>query len=130
MLIPEAIYFVAGYWALVLLVALVVTYEWRTTRRLMRHSAAVEDLLDRAFAEDKTLFTRVEDVEKNIRQLCERQGQLALSGDGRPFDLAIDLVRRGAKAENLVTSFGLSSGEARLMQLMHGRGQDGDQAAS
>ncbi len=121
MLIPEAVYFVAGYWALVLLVSAVCTYEWRATRRLARQLEHLDGLLEQCFSGNQIVDTRIEELEKHIRRLCECQSKLALSGEGRSFDLAIDLVRQGGDMEKLVSRFGLSQGEARLVALMHGR---------
>lgn len=53
-------------------------------------------------------------------QMSERLGQLELRGEGRPYDQAIALVRRGADADRLMTNYGLSRGEADLLALVHG----------
>jgi len=50
----------------------------------------------------------------------ERLGQLELRGEGRPYDQAIALVRRGADADRLMANYGLSRGEADLVALVHG----------
>ncbi len=54
-------------------------------------------------------------------QMGERLGQLELRGEGRPYDQAIALVRRGADADRLISHYGLSRGEADLVALVHGR---------
>ncbi len=120
MLIPETVFFVIGFWTLVALVLALATHEWLATRRLRNQAVKADALLQISQRIACTLELRVEKAEKHIRQLMERQGQLALSGEGRPYDLAIDLVRRGADADKLISNFGMSHGEAHLVTLMHG----------
>ena len=64
---------------------------------------------------------RVRRLDQVCTQMTERLGQLELRGDGRPYDQAIALVRRGADAERLIRNFGLSRGEADLMTRLHRR---------
>lgn len=64
---------------------------------------------------------RLRRLDQVTAQMAERLGQLELRGEGRPYDQAIALVRRGADAERLISHYGLSRGEADLVALVHGR---------
>ncbi len=63
---------------------------------------------------------RLRRLDQITGQMGERLGQLELRGEGRPYDQAIALVRRGADAGRLMTNYGLSRGEADLVALVHG----------
>ncbi len=68
---------------------------------------------------------RLRKTEQACTQLADRLGQLELRGEGRPYDPAIAMVRHGADADRLVRNFGLTRGEADLVELVHGRRKAG-----
>lgn len=68
---------------------------------------------------------RLRKTEQTYAQLADRLGQLELRGEGRPYDQAIAMVRHGADADRLVRNFGLTRGEADLVELVHGRRRAG-----
>ncbi|OGT19964.1 MAG: hypothetical protein A2V90_07835 [Gammaproteobacteria bacterium RBG_16_57_12] len=58
-------------------------------------------------------------LERHVRGLDERQEQLEWSEtSGQAIKHAVDLVKKGANADDLVTSCGLSRGEAELVMLI------------
>lgn len=68
---------------------------------------------------------RLRKTEQACAQLADRMGQIELRGEGRPYDQAIAMVRHGADADRLVRNFGLTRGEADLVELVHGRRKAG-----
>lgn len=56
-----------------------------------------------------------------IEALQRRLDCLEIQPQGRAFDEAISMVERGASQDSLVSSFGLSPGEADLVARMHRR---------
>jgi len=64
---------------------------------------------------------RLRRLDQVTLQMGERLGQLELRGEGRPYDEAIALVRRGGDAERLISSYGLRRGGADLVALVHRR---------
>ncbi|MGD8498099.1 MAG: DUF2802 domain-containing protein [Chromatiales bacterium] len=59
-------------------------------------------------------------VERDIDQLRHRQDQLELRmADAQSYGQAEQLVKRGAGMEELISSCGLSRGEAELVMRMH-----------
>lgn len=59
--------------------------------------------------------------EFRIEALQRRLDCLEIQPQGRSFDDAISMVERGASQDSLVSSFGLSPGEADLVTRMHRR---------
>ena len=98
------------------------------TGRLRRRLAAMEQQFETLRA-DVAASTgigvrageRLRRLDQVTTQMGERLGQIELRGEGRPYDQAIALVRRGADAERLISNYGLSRGEADLVALVHGR---------
>jgi len=99
----------------------------RTARRAIHHTAILEALLtsasqraidienelDALRGKTTALFSRVD-------QVCLRQARLE-SVAGKPgFNEAIIFAKRGADARKLIDTCGLSHGEARLVELLHG----------
>jgi hypothetical protein len=87
--------------------------------------AALRREVERAVAVAAKGGERLRKLEQSGAQLADRLGQLELRGEGRPYDQAIDLVRHGADADRLVRNFGLTRGEADLVELVHGRRRAG-----
>lgn len=60
------------------------------------------------------------ELERKLDELRGRHDRLELRGpEGHPYAQAIALVKRGADTRELVSSFGLSPGEAELLRRMH-----------
>lgn len=109
---------------------MIAAFTWRSQRQLRSRQGLLEADLNRLRREIEVatgisakVSERLRRAEAQARLAGERLGQLELRGEGRPYDQAIDLVRRGAGARNLVQNFGLSQGEADLVALLHGRRQ-------
>lgn len=63
---------------------------------------------------------RLQELEQQLRLLAERQDQAAMrEPESQPFALAIKLARRGATAEELMSTCGLPRGEAELVVMLH-----------
>ena len=111
---------------LVLATVLLVTALVRNSR-LRRRILAIEkqfELLKADVAATTGIGVRAGEklrrLDQVTAQMAERLGQLELRGEGRPYDQAIALVRRGADADRLMSNYGLSRGEADLVALVHG----------
>lgn len=60
-------------------------------------------------------------MEQQVRRLVERQDQVEMySSNSRPYSQAIQLVQRGASVEELISTCGLTRGEAELICVLHG----------
>lgn len=60
-------------------------------------------------------------LEQQVRRLIERQDQIEMRTAGdRPYTQAIQMVQRGADVSELVSSCGLTRGEAELIAMLHG----------
>jgi len=65
---------------------------------------------------------RVKLLEKGLHKQAERQEQMALdqrSPDGVSVKQAVELARKGATVDELVSLCGLSRGEAELLSTLH-----------
>jgi Protein of unknown function (DUF2802) len=112
------------------LALLLAAFAWSfaaTGRRLGHRLAALEGEIERLRGEVNStaglgarIGERVRRLDQLSAQVGERLGQLELRGEGRPYDQAIALVRRGGGADRLVSHYGLSRGEADLVTLLHG----------
>ena len=59
-------------------------------------------------------------LEQRIKRLRERQDQFELQEPGsQPYAQAIRMVRKGADVEELVSTCGLTRGEAELIVMVH-----------
>jgi hypothetical protein len=75
---------------------------------------------------------RVNQMERRLRQLSERQEALGLRQDqlnqedpeARSYTQAIKLAHKGAGVDDLIEVCGLSRGEAELVAMMHRLGKD------
>lgn len=96
------------------------------TRRLAERDATIEEMrrrLDAMTAVQTRVATRLQRLEGEQSRLAERI-VVAESGGGRHLDEAIESARRGASADVLAETFGLSRGEASLIARLHGRLDD------
>lgn len=60
-------------------------------------------------------------LELQLRHLRERQEEFELQEpDSRPYAQAINLVHKGATAEEIVSTCGLTQAEANLIVMLHG----------
>lgn len=77
-----------------------------------------------ALDEIGTTGMRLEALERSVRRLTQRidQLQLAQAPQHDTYDDALELLRRGASAEQLIADCGLTTGEATLLRRLHGRG--------
>jgi len=120
-------------WLAVALAGLGVLFaEWRAVRRLRRTQRESERALtlltkqtESAVAMSVRVSQRLRRAERLLAWSCERVGQLELRNEGRSYDQAIDMVRRGADAGRLISNLGLTRGEAELVTLLHGRRRAG-----
>lgn len=118
---------VLGAWTLVALLGVIVLVaEWRAVRRLRRTQRETERVLSLLNKQTESAVTmsvragrRLKRLEKQLAWASERIGQLEVRNEGRSYDQAITLARRGADPGRLMTNFGLSRGEADLVALMH-----------
>jgi hypothetical protein len=110
--------------ALLLAAAGAVAAFW-TLRRLQEERARVTALQNdlRALCNSAVnVGARINAVEQRLRQLSLRQDQLGMqqqgAGEGRSFDQAAKMVRKGASIDEVVDVCGLSRGEAELVAMM------------
>jgi len=66
---------------------------------------------------------RINQLERRLRQLALRQDELGVQqtqseGEGRTFEQAAKMVRKGASVDEVVEICGLSRGEAELIAMM------------
>ena len=104
-----------------------VLYEIYCVRSLRRKLAKITDhcwRLEKALRGANGVLTRQAAEEQEIRNslagLGQRLGQLELRNSGRSFEQAIDLAGQGEGADRLVSCFGLTEMEAKLVSLLHG----------
>lgn len=64
---------------------------------------------------------RVKRVEQEYSGVADRVDLVELRGATQSFEQAIDSARRGADSGRLAQQFGLSRGEADLVERLHGR---------
>jgi biopolymer transport protein ExbB/TolQ len=118
---------VLGAWLIVALLGLTVLFaEWRAVRQLRWNQRETERLLSLLYQQTESAVTmsvrvgrRLRRAEKQLARTSERLGQLELRVEGRSYDQAITLARRGADANRLMSNLGLSRGEADLVALLH-----------
>jgi hypothetical protein len=56
----------------------------------------------------------------DLVQIGERLGQIELATEERSYEQAISCAERGDDPERLISCFGLTEGEAKLVTLLHG----------
>ena len=104
-----------------------------TARRAFHQSAVTEALLSSTSQRIVELEQEVMTVQgqnagllNRIDQVSSRQARIE-SGSGKTgFNEAIAFARHGANTRELVDTCGLSQGEARLVQVLHGSHVDND----
>ena len=75
---------------------------------------------------NRHLERRVTELQSVVKTLAKREQPVAKPVDGNlPIENAVRMARHGASVDELVRSCGLNIGEARLMQKLHSRAQDG-----
>ena len=122
----------AGDWlaliGLLTAAATIVVMQWQK-RRLAALLAVTDARLKHLERDVRALCStgarvgeRVVEIEQDLRRALQWQSQLELrSPQTEPLRHAINLVERGASADDLVTACGLSRGEAELMARFRSR---------
>jgi hypothetical protein len=114
--------------ALALLASVAAACALRGASRMKaRHAAlegrfaAVQSELDLVAANALRAVQSAQRMQLELTGLSDRLGLVELRSEARPFDQAIDSARRGADSATLTHHFGLSRGEADLVNRLHGR---------
>jgi hypothetical protein len=109
--------------ALSILVIYDLAYVWPLCRR----TAAVAErcrLLEKMFCDLPSLSSQVALLANkgraDLTQIGERLGQLELTTESHSYEQAITSAERGEDAARLISCFGLTEGEAKLVSLLHG----------
>ncbi len=118
---------VIGAWTVFALLGSCVLFaEWRAARMLRCTQSDTANALallnkqtESAVAMSVRVGQKLRRAERQLAWASERLGQLELRSEGRPYDQAIALARRGADAGGLMSTLGLSRGEADLVTLLH-----------
>ena len=119
--------------ALSMLVIYDLAYVWPLCRRM----AAVAErcrLLEQMFCDLPQLSSQVallaDKGRTDLSQIGERLGQLELTTESSSYEQAITSAERGEGPARLISCFGLTEGEAKLVTLLHGeRTKTGDRRA-
>jgi len=132
---PELVGSWAGHWEAAAIAALLVTQllllgtvirlrsAVARNRRRLAHLAPEVSALCSAGTGMGERLVRAEEL---LRRLTERHDQLELRAGGeRQYAQAIRMVQNGAGIEDLVTSCGLTHGEAELVVMLHGVAETG-----
>ncbi len=106
--------------ALLLYELLAVLPLRRSIARLARSQAAIEQAYEGATRLTVRLVSSERRNGRQLQRLEERVGRLELRGEGRPYEQAISLAAQGEDTARLVSCFGLTAGEASLVNLLHG----------
>ena len=109
--------------ALSILVIYDLAYVWPLCRRM----AAVAErcrLLEQMFCDLPSLSAQVARLadkgRSDLTQIGERLGQLELATEAHSYEQAITSAEHGEDAARLISCFGLTEGEAKLVTLLHG----------
>jgi hypothetical protein len=109
--------------ALAILVIYDLAYVWPLCRRLGALSERCRTL-EQACADLPALSSQVallaDRGRTDLAQIGERLGQLELATEERSYEQAITSAERGEDADRLISCFGLTEGEAKLVTLLHG----------
>jgi hypothetical protein len=118
---PQTILGVAA--ALAVLVIYDVVYVWPIHRRINTLAERCEGL-EQSLANVLDRLARVVTLEhqgrEDVRRLGERLGQIELATEARSYEQAITSAEHGEEVARLITCFGLTEGEADLVNLLHG----------
>jgi len=66
----------------------------------------------------------------DLSQIGDRLGQLELVTESHSYEQAITGAARGEDAARLISCFGLTEGEAKLVTLLHGQRKVGERRAA
>jgi Flp pilus assembly protein TadB len=105
-------------------IAAVTFTAWR--RSAQRQTQHVLEQSEALLQRQAALEVRLEAIGTALRRLderSERQGQTPAHVPG--YQIAIRLARSGASRDELMSSCGLSQGEAELVQRLHGAASNG-----
>jgi hypothetical protein len=95
---------------------------WRARSLILESSvAALRRELELAASISVKAGRQVKRIEREYSSVADRVDQVELRGGAQPFEQAIDSARRGADSGKLARQFGLSRGEADLVERLHGR---------
>jgi hypothetical protein len=109
--------------ALAVLVIYDVAYVWPLCRR---YAALAERCrgLESSMAGIAGLASGIAELERRAadhwHKIGERLGHLELATEGRAYEQAIGFAEQGGDTHRLKACFGLTDGEAELVQLLHG----------
>jgi hypothetical protein len=95
-------------------------------QRLARLEESLAALVRASTAVDQLILSqeRVHGALTNsVKRTNDRLGQLELRAASRPYEQAIDLAANGGSEDRLIRYFGLTTGEASLVRLLHGEKQ-------
>lgn len=108
--------------------SILVIYDLAYVYPLSRRWSVVEErcrLLEQMFCDLPSLTAQVELLANkgraDLSQIGDRLGQLELATESHSYEQAITGAARGEDAERLISCFGLTEGEAKLVTLLHGQ---------
>jgi hypothetical protein len=109
--------------ALTILVIYDLAYVWPLCRR-MGGLAERCRMLEQSLADLPSLSSQVallaDRGRSDLAQIGERLGQLELATEERSYEQAITSAERGEDSDRLISCFGLTESEAKLVTLLHG----------
>jgi Protein of unknown function (DUF2802) len=107
--------------------SILVIYDLAYVYPLSRRWSAVAErcrLLEQMFCDLPSLTAQIELLankgRSDLTQIGDRLGQLELVTESHSYEQAITGAARGEDAERLISCFGLTEGEAKLVTLLHG----------
>jgi len=109
--------------ALSILVIYDVAYVWPLCRRmgaLAERCCALEQTCADLPALSAQVCLLADRGRADMAQIGERLGQIELATEERSYEQAITCAERGEDPERLISCFGLTEGEAKLVTLLHG----------
>ena len=125
---PELLITAAAIVIAAVVSTLLFVKQARASAKLRRECEALQELVSHvrreahsAVAYGSDVGKRLRKAEKDLAQITQRLGQVEMSGDTRAFERAIHVARQGVEADDLMTNFGISRGEAELMSIVHGK---------
>ncbi|MGI9210973.1 MAG: DUF2802 domain-containing protein [Methylococcaceae bacterium] len=112
---------------LILVLGGLLLYVYNRCKTLARSEQAVQEQLDKYRREQFGLCSaavqvdkRLMEQEKRVRELVEKM-ELVISQESSssPYYSAVDQIRKGASPQEVVTDFGLSMPEAKLLHNLY-----------
>jgi len=117
--------------ALSILVIYDVAYVWPLCRRMTAVAERCR-VLEQTYVDLPALSAQVSLLagrgRDDMAKIGERLGQLELAIEERSYEQAITSAERGEDPDRLVSIFGLTEGEAKLVTLLHGDRQRAPQS--